>query len=288
MTTRAESRGRGPQPTPVRRPQPTPVAPPAPPAPEPTPVRMDPRIKQRRISVTRDAGRKRLRVLLITLGGLALIVAGVGATRSPLLDVDTVEVLGARQTTAEEISRAAGLDDSPQLLDVDAGAVARKVERLPWVATAKATRHWPSTVKIVVTERTDAASLPAQGGTWAVADGEGRVLALSDGRPDAMPSIKGAEAAGEPGSTVGRHGRSALRVAAAMPIELRSKTVEIEVASTGDVDLRLLGGGAVRLGDLTLLEEKLQAAATVLGTLDLKVVQTLDVRVPRAPVLTRR
>lgn len=264
-------------PTPVRRPDPT-----------PTPVRIDPRIKRRRIEVTRETGRRRLRVVLITLGALAVVVGGVGATRSPLLDVDHIEVIGATRTPPEEVAKASGLERKPQLLDVDLPRIVRQVERLPWVLEATATRHWPATVKITVTERTDAASLPAEGGKWAVADGSGRVLSWHDGRPDAMPSIAGAEPAGAPGTTVGRRGRTALHVAAALPFEVRSMTVELEVSAAGEIDLRMRGGGAVRLGDTSLLDEKLQAAATVLGTLDLKVVKVLDVRVPRAPVLTRR
>ena len=42
------------------------------------------------------------------------------------------------------------------------------------------------------------------------------------------------------------------------------------------------------LGDASLLPEKLVALATVLASVDLADVATIDLRVPRAPALTRR
>ena len=44
----------------------------------------------------------------------------------------------------------------------------------------------------------------------------------------------------------------------------------------------------MRLGDTSQLTDKLTAAWTVLSGLDAKTVRILDVRVPDAPVLTRR
>lgn len=302
----------GPKPTPVPRPKPTPVRRQAVTAPQPTPVQrpdrsdraqgrirpsarsngtvvVDPRVKRRRIEVARDAGRKRLHILLAGLGVVVLAVGLVGATQSPLLDVDHVEVTGATHTAYDDVVAAGGLDAGPQMLDVDTKGVARRVARLPWVASATAKREWPATVRIAVVERTDVASIPAVEGKWAVADAEGHVLEIVDGRPPTMPSVAGAGPAEAAGVRLGPRGRLAMQVAAALPAELRSKTVEVAVVPDGGIDLALLGGGVVRIGEAPAqLAEKLDAAVTVLRTLDLKAIGVLDVRVPRAPVLTRR
>lgn len=307
---------RDPKPTPVPRARPTPVrrdavvARPRPgPGPAPTPVRaasfraqsdipasarkeavrIDPRIKRRRIEVARDAGRKRLRVLFVSLGVVVLAVGLVMVTRSPVLDVDHVEVAGAVHTPYADIVTTGRLADSPQMLDVDTAAVARRIGKLPWVASATAKREWPATVRIDIVERKDVASLPAEGGKWAVSDADGHVLAVVDGRPDAMPSVAGAELADAPGAMLGARGRVAMQVAAALPFELRSKTIELVVLTDGTVDLAIVGGGVVRLGEVPAqLSDKLDAAVTVLRTLAPKSIGVLDVRVPRAPVLTRR
>ena len=304
------------RPAPPPAPAPTPVAaaledmrPPTPaprpperkrrPAPQPTPVngtpvtakpavKIDPRIKQRRIDVKRDEGRRRLKTLVISLAVIAVAGAVVGAVRSPLLDVDHVVLTGGAHTTEQDAARAAGLDRSPQLIDVDSHAVARKVARLPWVNTATARREWPATVRIDVTERTVVASLPAADGAWATADATGRVLELHPARPDAMPSVAGAAPAGKPGSTLGPRGRAAMRVAAALPLAVRSITVEVAIADTGELELRVLDNAVVRLGDTSALEAKMAAVVTVLADLQPRSWRVLDVRVPRAPVLTRR
>ncbi|MDQ1437577.1 MAG: cell division protein FtsQ [Acidimicrobiaceae bacterium] len=277
-----------PQPTPVTRPQPTPVAAPVSVDPSPTPARIDPRIKRRRIEVTRESGRRRLRMLGLSALVVLVAVGAVASTRSPLLNVDHVQVVGATHTPVEAVVAAGRLSDGPQMLDVNTSSVARRVGRLPWVASAKASRQWPATVRIVVTERKEAAGIPADNGRWAVADAGGHVLAVTDLRPDAMPSVAGVAPAGAPGTRLGPRGRAAVRVAAALPDELRSKTVELAYADDGGLDLRLLEGATVRMGDASQLAEKLDAAVTVLRTVDLKAVRVLDVRVPRAPVVTRK
>jgi cell division protein FtsQ len=253
------------------------------------PAAIDPRIKRRRIEVTRHNGRRRLYVVLTALGVVAVLVGLVGATQSPLLDVDHVEVTGALHTPVPEVVAAGGLDTGPQMVDVDPKSVARQVEKLPWVASATATREWPATVKIAVVERKDVASTPAADGKWAVADADGHVLAIVDGRPNTMPSVAGAPLAKAAGVPLEPAGRMAMHVAAALPDELRSKTVELRVGADGGVDLALLEGAVVRLGEAPAqLSEKLDAAITVLRTLELRRIAVLDVRVPRAPVLTRR
>jgi hypothetical protein len=129
-------------------------------APRPA-ARMDPRIKERRTAVVRQAGRRRRRILLIALAVVALAVGAWCFLHTKVLAARVVTVVGSVHTPDAEIVAAAGLGGHPPLIDVDTGAVAAKVEQLPWVATAAVSRDWPDGVRIVVTERTPVAAVSA-------------------------------------------------------------------------------------------------------------------------------
>ncbi len=251
--------------------------------------RIDPRFRQRRVQVKREEGRRRLRFLAASAAAVAAVSGAVGATRSPLLDVDRVEVQGAAHTPRAALLAASGLDARPLMTEVDTEGVARQVEALPWVHRARARLMWPNRIAIHVTERTPAALVPAAGGGWAVVDGTGRVLDVTAARPPGLPAVAGVVAAGPPGSHLGLGPGERLRVAAALPAPLRGRVAEVVVVPSGEVVLRLAPpGGEVRLGRPDALEAKLTAATTVLEKADMARLRFLDVRVPQAPVLTRR
>src|SRR5437763_7029524 len=103
---------------------------------------IDPRIKERRIAVQRDEGRRRLRVLVTGVAVACLAGGAVAATHSAALDVDHVAVAGAAQTPRADILRTTGLDHRRYLIDVRGGALAQRLEVLPWVQRATVQRHW--------------------------------------------------------------------------------------------------------------------------------------------------
>jgi cell division protein FtsQ len=250
------------------------------------PASIDPRLRARRIAVQRDEGRKRLR----RLGGLG-VVAGValltfGVTRSPVLDVDRVQVQGAPHTPADAVQRASGIRRHAPMTDVDLDRARRGVLALPWVRTVSVTRSWPATVKIVVTERVAVAAIAAGNAGFSLVDGDGRVLESSSTLPTGYVLLVNIPTPGAPGTNVDPSGSDALDVARSMPASLRTKVSTIVPGADG-VSLRLLAGGVVRLGDDNDLGTKLRAADTVLGEADMTDVCTVDVRVASAPSLTR-
>jgi cell division protein FtsQ len=254
---------------------------PAPRAAQPA-LPIDPRIRRRRIEVRRDEGRRRRRIVV------SCFVAA-GATRSPLLDVDRVVLRGAEHTRHDAVVELGHLASSPPMLDVDTATLARRVEALPWVLDARARRQWPSTIRVDVVERRPAAVLPAGEGTWALADGTGRVLAVGPEKPPGLPVLGAVPAPGRPGTTVGGETRPSLAVAAALPDDLRSRIADVAAVPGGEVELQLVPpGGVVRLGPPVDLDEKFRVLATVLARAELAGVAVIDVRVPRAPALTRR
>ena len=247
-----------------------------------------PRFRRRRIEVTREEGRRRLRVVLACMAVTALVGGGAAASRSPLLDVDAVELRGAQRTAHVEVLAVTGLGRHPLMVEVDAVGVARRVETLPWVLRARARRRWPGTVRIDVRERAAVAVLPAAGARWALTDRTGRILAVTPDQPSGLPVVLGGPPAGPPGTSAGPRVPGALGVASALPGVLRPRVAAVAADAGGGVELHLRDGGVVRLGRAEQLGAKLAAAATVLEKAAPAGNIVLDVRVPAAPVLTRR
>lgn len=249
-------------------------------------LRMDPRIRERRVAVRRDEGRRRLRLLLAGAAVAGTLALAYGATRSPLLDVDRVRVGGAVRTSAAELRAAGGLDGRPQLADVDPEVVAARLERLPWVQEAHVVRHWPATVDISVVERAAVATVPAAGGGAALVDLSGRVLAVEPEAPAGLVQVAGPPAP-TPGAQVPRAVRASLAVLDALPPSLSARVNGLTIAEDGTLDLHAVGLPVVRFGPPEQVRPKLVALATLVARTDLRGVQAIDVRVPTAPVLTR-
>lgn len=253
-------------------------------------VTVDPRMRSRRIDVRRAAGRRRLQRLTIALGVLALVVSVAAVTRSPLLDVDHVTVEGAAGERAGAVRAAAGLAADQPLVSLDGAAVAGRVEELPWVASARVGRSWPSTVRIEVTERRVVALVPVTGDHVALVDAGGHVVSIepvsgaAEGTAGgSLPVIRGVEGVVAEGRRLGREARDALAVAAAMADRMPGRVASLST----DLDAELVAGGVVRFGSAQDLAEKVTAVETVLVDVDVSCMALLDVRVPDSPALTR-
>lgn len=249
-------------------------------------LRMDPRIRERRVAVRRDEGRRRLRVVLATTGAVGALCLAYGITRSPLLDLDEVRVVGAVNTDVDELRRAGGLDGRPQLADVDPVAVATRVERLAWVQEAHVVRHWPGDVEIAIVERTPVAAVPAAAGGWALVDRTGRVLQTGAEAPAGMVQVAGPPAPA-PGASVDDDVRASLAVLDALPPSLSARVNGLTLGDDGTLALHAVDLPIIRFGPPTQVRPKLVALATLVARTNLRGVDAIDVRVPTAPVLTR-
>ena len=249
-------------------------------------ISIDPRIRQRRIEVRREEGRRRLRFLIGVVVVLLLAGSAAAATRSPLLDVDHIHVTGNRHATDGRLLSAGRLAKGVLMIEVDTGAVERGMESLRWVASARVSREWPSTVRVEVVERTAVAAVAVADGRWAPVDRHGRVLEPVPERP-ALPALAGVLPLDPARRTTPTSARPALAVVAAMRGPLTTAVAGVAPTSSG-LDLQLHGGGVVRFGAPTEVEAKLAALGAVLERVDPTTVAVIDVRVPDAPVLTRR
>jgi cell division protein FtsQ len=252
-------------------------------------VTVDPRMRSRRIGVRRAAGRRRLRRATLVLAVLAVGVGSLAATRSPVLDVDHVTVSGAHRTDVAAVVRAAGIERGDPMVGVDPGAAARRVGRLAWVGRVRVVRAWPATVKIEVHERRPAAMVQVTQARVALVDPGGRVLAIepvgsealpADGGPVTLTGVDGRVAEGE---RLPADARAALTVALAA----RERLPGVVAAVSTELDAALVEGGTVRFGSADRIDDKLTAVGTVLDQVDTGCLETLDVRVPGSPALTR-
>lgn len=257
--------------------------------------RIDPRMHERRVTVLRAQGRRRLRILLgvLTAGcvlGLAWLVV-----HSPLLAVSSVSVRGAHQESAATIARVGAVHDGDATLFVDGGAVARRVEALPWIERATVSRNLPHGITISVVERAPVAWVrrPAAAGAapvFALVDRSGRVLADVGLPPAGLAELVGVRRTPPPGHTI-----APMRVAAALmslPDGLRAQVSRLVLDDdTAVLSLAAPPNGAapaareVRLGRLEDTTTKGRAALAVLDALAGRGqrVAYVDVHVPEAP-----
>ena len=258
-------------------------------------VVVDPRFRARRIAVRRQAGRRRLKRLLVLVAVAVVALTTVVVLRSPVLDVDLVRVGGAELTTPDAVREAAGIGIGSPLLLADLDRAEAAIEDLPWVADATVRRSLPSEVVVEIEER-DPAAVVTAGDARLLVDHEGRVLATGDptAYPPSLPRtpafVPVLAPSGAAVPEVGGRVRRGLLPAVALAERLRADppgavaSVRIEPS----LRLELAGGGYVELGDDRQLDAKVEAFRTTFARVDLTCIGRLDLRVPTHPVLTRR
>ncbi len=248
----------------------------------PARVPVDERVRERWVTVRREEGRRRLRVLVAVIVVVVVAASALALSRSVLLAVKTIEVSGASRVSGDAIRVASGVEDGDPLLWADAAAAARRVRAVPWVASARVTKHWPHTLRIQVTERAAVAWALGADGAPRLVDPTGRVLERVDAAPEGMPELQGAVRVPGPGRSITPDG--AARVAADLgPLAGRAAVVAFV---DGRVTVTLLGGVQVRMGEPVDTAAKAAAADAVLAELarDRVSVTYVDVTVASNPV----
>jgi len=246
----------------------------------------DPRIRERRVRVQRQRGRRRLRFLVAALLLVALCAGAVAALHSPLFAARTVLVSGDQHTSKAQVIEVAGLEHDPPLIDLDTGKIEHRLEGLAWVAKASVHIGWPSTVTVELVERVPVATSRLAEGTWAIYDVTGRVLSDETARPSGLPIVQVGGVSVAPGAWLGAWARPMLETAAYLPVSLLPRIEEIANNPSVGVVLRLRSGITVIMGDDEALSQKFVSLATVLSRVDLADISKIDLRVAASPVLT--
>jgi cell division protein FtsQ len=226
--------------------------------------------------------RRRVLVWLVALAVVAGLVAFLWA--GPLLAVRTVRVDGVDTLPAAQVQEAAGVVDGTPLLQVEVGAAAARVARLPQVADVQVTRGWPSTVIITVVERTPLAVVE-EAGRRTLIDAEGVLFdTITGDPPKGVVRMEVAHPGPDDPATA-----SALAAVAALPPELREKVSVVTARDGGAaVGLSLHDGRTVRWGDGEDSERKATVLVALLSQMDageIRPAETLDVSAPGAVVL---
>ncbi len=251
---------------------------------------IDPRIRQRREQVERSRTQKRLRWLAVASAVAALVAVGVLLLHTPLFGAKVVTVTGAHpNTSTAAIEAAAGVLHHPPLISVDPGAAAARVGSLPFIASARVSRHWPDAVTIAVTERRPVTAMAGPVPAWSTLDANGRTLAVTPGRP-VLPvlivhSVKGPVPPAPIGGTVAPPAEPGLLVARTLPPAFAGQVVSITVAADRTVSLALGSGLVVLLGTVSNLTAKYEDVAAIIAHASLRGAHTIDVTVPQSPTV---
>ena len=247
---------------------------------------VDPRISARRTEVSRQLGRRRLRWVAAAVAVVVVLFGVWSLLHSSLFSARALTIVGAAHETASRIEVAAGLQTHPPLLDVNPGAAARGIERLPWVRTASVSTHWPDGVRVVVTERVPDLVMAAAGGQWAEVDADGRVLADVATRPPGLLQLVGPQAPGRPGTLLGSGDQMGLQIASTLPPSFRAQVTGVTIESAGFVQLAMNTPILVDMGDATQLHAKYEDVSAALAGAPLHVGDVIDVSVPGAMTVT--
>ena len=247
---------------------------------------MDPRISARRTAVLRDQGRRRFRILIIGLGGTALLIGVWFLLHSPIFSARAVTVTGNVHESAAQVIEQAGLAGEPPLLDVHAGTAAARVERMPWVRSASVVVSWPDGVRITVSEETPRLLVSEAGGRWATLSAAGRVLGVSTVRPPGLVVLTVPQPPGAPGSVLPVRDDAGLDVAATLPASFAAQVTAVTVEPAGWVQLSMTTPIAVDIGTATQLTAKYEDVSSILAGATLHNGDVIDVSVPDAPTVT--
>lgn len=239
-----------------------------------------------RSAAVRAQRRERRRSVIIVLVAITVTsVAGLALIRSPLLDIDRVEVTGVSEVDGAEVVAAADVPIGSPILDLEVEAVAARVEQIPEVRAATVARQLDGTVTIAVTEREPTMALKTADG-YVLVDDDGRQVRISTEPPDGFLPVIGLRATGRPGDPAPPGSTSVLRLMAEITPPVRAAVSEVIV--TGDeLALGLIDGGRAILGQDEELEAKVISLETLLLSVDLRCVHEIDLTVPSAPAVSR-
>lgn len=244
------------------------------------PVGINPRIRDRLIEVRRQAGRRRLRVLLVVSSVVSAAGLAFLAVTSPVLDVDHIRVAGTEHVTAAQVRDATGVHVHDHLLFVDTGAVARRIEKLSWVEHASVKRDLPGTLRITVGEYRPAAYVRFAGGVVLVA-ASGHVIAAAATAPSHTVEVRGVRRSPDVGGLLAPP--DAAGVVTRLPRALGEQIVAVDVSGNG-LALDLARGGQIRLGNTSDLDAKAASAQAVLAHIGVAHFSYIDVSTPGRPV----
>ncbi|GAA4546931.1 cell division protein FtsQ/DivIB [Amycolatopsis samaneae] len=235
---------------------------------------------ERRRTRPRPNRRKEIRRRWVALLTVLAIVGGVYLLFfSSLLGVSTVDVVGAKTVSADQIRAAAAVPDGKPMLRVDTDAIRDSVAELSGIATVEVSRSWPGTVEIAVTERTAIAYFDSGpgGDGFHLVDGGGVVFKTVKVRPAGIPQLKLPKVSVDDPVT-----RAVTAVLGKIPQPLQKQVTSASAKTPGSVEFALADGKTVRWGNAEQSDRK----AKVLAALLTQPGKVYDVSAPELPTIS--
>jgi len=206
---------------------------------------MEPRVAQRRKTVSEDRARKRLKWILVVIVLIGLVAGTLWLIRSPILSIRQIDVLGAELTDPRGAVRALDMDIGTPTIDVDGDAITTAILEDPWVKSATVEIIWPGSLAIEVSERTPVA--PVQSGERWVLASDDAVVIMAVGDPTAEDAAVAIDQGSlEPGEVITDSAAvGALLFIDRLSVERRAGT---RIHTEGDGLVAQVAGYTVRLG----------------------------------------
>ena len=226
------------------------------------------------------------------IASIVVAVASLLAVlEAPFFEARDVQVSGIARTSEGAVLDALDLQPDTALLRYDASAASDSVLALPWVKQVEITRQWPSTVRVVVRERTVEASVGTPDGSrWLVIGDDQFVVEERLTPPPDVPLIIATHEI-VAASTVGERlvgVERALEVAHGLPLQLDPWVTTWVSDADGRVTAHLVGSATAEFGAFADYRTQYVSLASILdGGASLVCLQTIDLAVADSPVLHR-
>jgi cell division protein FtsQ len=183
-----------------------------------------------------------------TLATVAILAGAAWALLgSKFFVVRSVQVTGPAGISRAEVIAAAGIRPGTPLIRIDPAAVARRVERITLVQSARVRRAWPDKIAISLQERTAVLAV-ASGRGYQLIDKFGVGLRYVARRPSGMPVLRQPH----PASTTALRGSPGVMAAATvlreLPARLGGRVRAIDAPAPDAVTLRLRRGVRIAWG----------------------------------------
>lgn len=225
----------------------------------------------------------------IALGAaLVLVAVGVAATW-PGFDPRQITVIGNHRVASGQILARAAIAPHVSIWLQSARAIAKRIETIPYIATAGVARIPPASIRIAVTER-EPFAVVRSGVAAAVVDRNLRVLE-PDTAGDRLPIFvvkPGLDFAS--GAYVRTHDTIELRDSYVQIVARHIVPLELGFDRFGGMVVTMRDGPRLLLGTPDDLSEKLTLADAILSQVVARQrrVAAIDVRAPATPVLVYR
>jgi cell division protein FtsQ len=258
---------------------------------------MDDRIRDRRRSIIRQQGRRRVGLVFIAVLVVVAAVLFVWLRSSDVFAVRRITATATASVTQSQISQATSSALGVSLLRVSTKSIEEKLAALPYVRSVEVYRDFPNTLEVRLVEYQPVARLrTGSGAVWLVSE-DGRVLAEATSAslaslPLVVPSSPVSPAAGDQLPRAIAQALPLVTLLGANGTESGLKgslpsVKEVDISAAGEIVLGMNGGPELRLGDPTGLQRKLTVAGAIIQQClrDGKQLQYVDVSAPERPAV---